>query len=292
MACLDGPLLAQIAQELTEDQVHDAREQIGPCNEAGHAITGFAYPFDNPVFYIKFGNRSSESMTAEALTHQFVFEAFEQMPPENRKGIRVPQIFRILNTHQGTYIIMEYIQGMTLGQLYKSTESFEVVSKPYYEQIARGVKLLLSISVPADAEPGPYGGGIIKHPFFKDFEAPTRYDSIDTLEKHINKLATWFQKSNPTVTLERQLHLVYSDLFEGNFIFTNTGDLYIIDFDLASFLPLSFQDFALRFPSVMSCTVASRIQGEFKDLPQENFIVMKRVSGLMCQSSRKLGLPV
>jgi hypothetical protein len=81
---------------------------------------------------------------------------------------------------------------------------------------------------------------------------------------------------------------VYSDLFEANFVFTDTGDLYIIDFDLAAFLPLSFQNFALRTPSLMSMIVAGRIEDQF-DLPQENQVVMERVSDLILRSSLRLG---
>lgn len=36
-----------------------------------------------------------------------------------------------------------------------------------------------------------------------------------------------------------------SDFFDGNFIFTNSGDLCIIDFDQAGFLPQSFIMFAM-----------------------------------------------
>jgi hypothetical protein len=35
---------------------------------------------------------------------------------------------------------------------------------------------------------GPYGGGLIEHPFFKDFEAPIQFNSVDMLEKYINKV--------------------------------------------------------------------------------------------------------
>lgn len=108
------------------------------------------------------------------------------MPLECRRGIHIPQIFRILNTPHGTYIIIEYIQGIILCQYYQNIKGFEAVSKPCYDQIARGIKLLLLIPVPSDARPGPCSGGIIKHSFFKDFEAPTKYDLVKRLEEHIN----------------------------------------------------------------------------------------------------------
>lgn len=52
-------------------------------------------------------------------------------------------------------------------------------------------------------------------------------------------------KTAPTVYLERDLRFYYSDFFPGNFIFTATSDLYLIDFDQAGFLPPSFMSYAL-----------------------------------------------
>ncbi|KAK1762507.1 hypothetical protein QBC33DRAFT_574124 [Phialemonium atrogriseum] len=267
MAQLDRRSVALRAQELIEDDIHEARDQVRPCNEAGHGFTDFAYPFDNPIFYIKFGNRSIASMTAEARTHQFSFDALENTPLERRNDIRIPQICRILYTPRGAYIVMEYVQGKTLGQLYQKIERFEENSKPYYDKIARGIKLPLSIPVPTDAKPGPCGGGIIKHPLFKDGEALIRYDSI-------GNLATWFIKTNPKVTLERKLAYTLISTKE-TFMFIDAGDLYILDFEHVAFLPISFQDFAFRSPFMMSSLVAPRIQDQF-DLPQNNFMVTER----------------
>lgn len=46
--------------------------------------------------------------------------------------------------------------------------------------------------------------------------------------------------------LERELCFYYTDLYPGNFIFTDTGNLCVIDFDEAGFLPASFMSYALR----------------------------------------------
>lgn len=53
-------------------------------------------------------------------------------------------------------------------------------------------------------------------------------------------------KAAPTVHLkEDKLCFYYSDFFEGNFIFTDAGEICIIDFDKAGFLPQSFMIYAL-----------------------------------------------
>lgn len=58
-------------------------------------------------------------------------------------------------------------------------------------------------------------------------------------------MSTIRDKAAPTVSLEKDLCFYYSDLFPGNFMFTAAGNLYVIDFDQAGFLPLSFMSFAL-----------------------------------------------
>lgn len=70
-----------------------------------------------------------------------------------------------------------------------------------------------------------------------------------------------------------ELCFCYSDLFEGNFIFTDKGDLYVVDFEHASVLPASFMTYALDQPRP-ACTA---IKKDFA-LPYENLEAM-RVAG-------------
>lgn len=83
---------------------------------------------------------------------------------------------------------MEYIRGKTLAKLMEDRETFKETYQYYYDSIERALKLLLSFPVPKDAAPGPYGGGIIQHPLFKDYRAAIQYDSVDMLEQHLNNV--------------------------------------------------------------------------------------------------------
>lgn len=47
------------------------------------------------------------------------------------------------------------------------------------------------------------------------------------------------------MSLEKSLSFYYSDFYAGNFIFTDSGDVCVIDFDQAGFLPLSLMSFAV-----------------------------------------------
>jgi hypothetical protein len=157
--------------------------------------------------------------------------------------------------------------------------------------------------VPSDTTPGPYKPDHklrrIKHPLFKEGQAATLYGSIDELENHINKVKTCpgdrpttliflcsadttgqvisyvfrHVPAPPTVTFERELVFVYSDLNDENFMFNTDDDgrlrLYIIDFEHASFLPVSFLSYVvLQHKQWWSVPpIAERIGGT---LPKEN----------------------
>jgi len=46
-----------------------------------------------------------------------------------------------------------------------------------------------------------------------------------------------------------KLCLSYSDIWEDNFIITETGQIYVIDFEAAAFLPTSLTSFVLHKPA-------------------------------------------
>ena len=68
-------------------------------------------------------------------------------------------------------------------------------------------------------------------------------------------------------------------------MFTSTGDLYVIDFESAAFLPLSFMSYAvIQYQHLMSGVLEERL-----NLPSENIEAMRRVCSLFVMSTRKLG---
>lgn len=163
---------------------------------------------------------------------------------------------------------MEYVEGTTLRELMVNWGSFQRNSEYYYSRVESALRLLLSFPVPQDATSGPCGGGLIRHPLFKDYLAPIQYGSVDELEGHLNTVSSSLpvgssgylfrkQVANfrnpssssavklPTVKLERELHFVFSELYEGNVIFTTTGEVCVIDFEQANSLPLSFMTHAM-----------------------------------------------
>ena len=80
-------------------------------------------------------------------------------------------------------------------------------------------------------------------------------------------------KDAPTVHLERDLCFYYSDFYAGNFIFTDSGDICLIDFDQAGFLPQSFMMFAM----VDSRWFPGHWIKEILKLPEDNFKAMHNI---------------
>lgn len=89
----------------------------------------------------------------------------------------------------------------------------------------------------------------------------------------------------PTVTLERSLCFYYSDFYASNFIFTDSGEICVIDFDQAGFLP----------PSLMSYAVAEShwypgrwLKDKLK-LPEHNLEALKGIHYFFIICSHSIG---
>ncbi|KAH8781054.1 hypothetical protein F5883DRAFT_405959, partial [Diaporthe sp. PMI_573] len=148
----------------------------------------------------------------------------------------IPEIYRTFENGERLFIVMEYIPGRTLTQL-EEQQDFDSQETTRSNSIARAIRLLMSIQPP----PGQKPGGQIRHPLFKDDTSYCVYSSVDELEDHLNRVfnckGPHLPKDAPTVRLERNLCFYYSDFYASNFIFTDSGDLCLIDFDQAGFLP-------------------------------------------------------
>ncbi|KAL2278619.1 hypothetical protein FJTKL_14338 [Diaporthe vaccinii] len=233
----------QLVSSWREDEILSVFKQTPKCKANGNSVTGFVFPVKHPIVYVKFCFPPARGM-AEVKNHDYAFRALKAMPPNQTQGIFIPEIYRTFQNDDRVFIVMDYIDGKTLRQL-QEQQDWDSKKETFINDIARAIQLLMSIQPPPGQKPGPVGGGHIRHPLFKDDSAFGEYSSVEELEKHLNKVSTIRDKAAPTVSLEKDLCFYYSDLFPGNFMFTAAGNLYVIDFDQAGFLPLSFMSFAL-----------------------------------------------
>lgn len=175
----------QLALSWCEDEIISVHQQIPRMKSNGCAVTGFIFPPDQPVAYVKFGLKSRRMI--ELQNHKYAFAALKAMPPHQTKGILIPEIYRTFESNGKFFIIMEYIPGRLLAR-FEEGQDWELRQKTVINSIAGAIKLLMSIPAPPGQKPGPVGGGRIRHPLFKDDESYCEYSSVEELESHLNKV--------------------------------------------------------------------------------------------------------
>ena len=239
-------------------------EIIALCREKGVNCNGFTYPPNRkPIAYIKYGPTVT---VGEMRTQRYVYNVFKQMINASESGVKVPEVYRAFACGSWCYMVMEYIDGQTVGALLQSSSAEK--KDWIYDQVAKAIRQLLHVPVPSGSRPGPVGGGHIQHYFFRDHVAAWEYNSVGDLQRHINKvyyrlclficglitvLTSFFKqvlrqgRSKDKVDFSgEEMCLCYSDIYMDNFIITKAGQIYVIDFGDVAFLPKSFMSFVLH----------------------------------------------
>lgn len=177
----------QLALSWPDEDINSAWMQTPQLNPDGSAVTGFAFPPHQPIAYIKAGLLCI--LQPELRNHEYVLKALRNMPQDKKRGIYIPEVYRTIQSGDWSYIIMEYAPGKTLKQLADEKDWCEARKNALTNSIARAIRLLMSIPVPAEQTPGPVGGGQIRHSLFKDDTSSLTYSSVDELEKHLNDVS-------------------------------------------------------------------------------------------------------
>ncbi|KIY48815.1 hypothetical protein FISHEDRAFT_14308, partial [Fistulina hepatica ATCC 64428] len=197
------------------------------CSEKGFNSNGLTYPpNERPIAYIKYGIAVT---MGEAQAQLLAFQS----------SARVPRIYHAFEHDQVTYIVMEYIDGTTVGDWLRVHRD-DIDRDWIHGEVANAVSQMLGFAVPKDAPPGPIGGGPPRHSFFKDYVAPRSYASVEDLEKHINKIIDRTAWKDRVDFSRDRLIFYYSDINDRNFLITKDHELYVIDFQDTGFLPESF----------------------------------------------------
>lgn len=188
----------QIALSWNEDEIISVYKQTPQVKPNNCAVTGFVFPPEHPVAYVKSGYLP-ESMQ-EVKNHEYAFKALKAMPPGQTRGILIPEIYRTFERDHMIYIVMEYVPGSTLAQI-QEQQDWESRERTVIHSIARAFELLRSIPVPPGQKPGPVSGGLIRHPLFKDDTSSCEYPTVYELEEHLNKVRNHKCHTPPPFTL-------------------------------------------------------------------------------------------
>lgn len=175
----------QLALSWSEEDIISVFKQTPEFKPNGCAVTGFVFPPKQPVAHVKFG--LIPDLMAELRNHEYAFKALRDMPPNQTRGILIPEIYRTFENGKRFFIVMEYVPGKTLAQLVEEL-GWASQQTTRSNSIARAIRLLMSIKPPPGQKPGPVGGGRIRHPLFKDDTSYCEYSSVDELEAHLNKV--------------------------------------------------------------------------------------------------------
>jgi hypothetical protein len=267
-----------------------------------HHVPYFPWPSERPLVWVKWGG---PERLAEADMQRLAWDwvGRERQAQRCSSGIHVPEVYKTFTWDGRSFIIMQLLDASLLSKsvfAYPAGSLYDV--EQCFDLIAEAVHLLRRMPVPGDASPGPYTeqDRLIRHPLFTDQQASVVYQNIAELERHINEARTspcclccafltpqqaiveqflpGTQHEAPEVKLEKDLVFTYSDFNDENFMFTtNPLDgrlcLYIIDFEHASFLPLSFLAYAvLKYDRWWTATAVAKRIGH--TLPTANLEAM------------------
>ncbi|KAK1772097.1 hypothetical protein QBC33DRAFT_564600 [Phialemonium atrogriseum] len=186
------------------------------------------------MVFVKFGHSHEQ---AEGDMQRLAFDWLNLERRRTQCNIYVPEVYKIFTRDGVTFIVMEFIEGSRVWDFAKWFEAqyWEDHKSKYYDLIVEGIQLLRRMP---------------------DDEAPIEYRTVGELQDHLNKVAKFAYHNNPhppTVNLEKELVFCYTDFDDENFMFTTSAHgrlrLYIVDFELASFLPIDFFAYTVLVPT-------------------------------------------
>ena len=145
---------------------------IAACAKNGDKTQQLTYLSKDRKFFIKYGFTVT---VGEANTQRYFYK---KIPSQCGTTVKIPKIYRAFETRGRTYIVMKYI---------------DIVGYASDEERANAVAQLVSIEPPSGAALGPIGGGLVKHCFFTDNEAPEQFLTVHEIQTYINNV--WFAVS-------------------------------------------------------------------------------------------------
>jgi serine/threonine protein kinase len=107
-------------------------------------LSPISFSRESPIAFIKYAPEEL-GMIEEMRNQLFAFEALEKLPLEERLGIHIPEIYRVIRRDGMVYIVMEYARGRTLASLRTEYDRDSELQEKY-EQIAKAIRLFLHLT--------------------------------------------------------------------------------------------------------------------------------------------------
>lgn len=175
---------------------------------------------------------------SEAANQQYVYDHSSQ------SDLRVPRIHRHFNLDGKGYLIMEFIDGISLED--RSLHDEEITSR-----LADAVRSLFAHMV-ADF-PGPRDRGVPQGHLFSEDGALVQLDSISALNKWLNNRYNINPRActtNASFSFDlNDCGFCHLDLARRNVILCPDGSFALLDWEHAGFYPKVFELYCLHFNS-------------------------------------------
>ncbi|KZT04173.1 uncharacterized protein LAESUDRAFT_703740 [Laetiporus sulphureus 93-53] len=199
-------------------------------------------------FFVKFDDY--ESLYPEFETQTYVF----QCAKSNMSAPHVPEVIQFFHRdHQMSYMVMENLK-------------FTPTPVPDLPQrAALAIQWLRDLPTPPPdrVRIGPLGSGHARHKFFKDYNAPLSFSSIQAIERYLNKASTKVTpRSGPVAHVSlcnERLVFTQSDMDESNFGVDVEGRTCLFDFGAVGLLPESFASYTMSSSVQFTAAVAQHL---------------------------------
>jgi len=94
----------QLALSWSEEDIISVFKQTRRFKPNGCDVTGSVFPTEQPVAYVKIG--LIPDLMAEVRNHKYAFKALRDMPPNQARGILIPEIYRTFENGERLFIVM------------------------------------------------------------------------------------------------------------------------------------------------------------------------------------------
>ncbi|KAH8824854.1 hypothetical protein DL96DRAFT_1530672 [Flagelloscypha sp. PMI_526] len=214
---------------------------VQSCAAAGFNRNGVCIQVaEKARFWVKYGR----SLTlGEGLTQAQVADIVNA---DSENIVRVPDVYLIFLHGRFRYIVMQFVEGETVGK--RKSSNMGEYREEEVQAVVAAVKALTALKMPPSTPPGPIGGGTIGHNIFSEWRSTLVYPTVKHLQHQINTLVRPRKVRVDFVseTEEEGLLLCLADLDDSNFMVDERNTLWAIDFGCTSYMPRSYVSYSLN----------------------------------------------
>ncbi|KFX91695.1 hypothetical protein V490_05773 [Pseudogymnoascus sp. VKM F-3557] len=175
-----------------------------------------------------------------------------------KSDITVPKIYRFFRIEDKAYIVMDFIDGVTLDEI-NCREHPGLV-----DRLALAMDSLFS-QIPC-GPPGPKNGGMPRGYLFSEDGALTTFNSIPKLNQWMNKRLRAKDGEPGFKFTASECVFYHQDLARRNIIMRPDGSFSLLDWEHAGFYPRIFAAYCLRFVGLSDYEFADDLLGALEKL--------------------------